>query len=183
MNYCSECGSKVSKRIPKGDDRPRYVCDSCGAIHYQNPRLIVGTIPVFEDKVLLCKRAIEPRKGFWTVPAGFMENGETTQEGAFRETWEEAKATVTDGQLYRIFDLPAINQVYVFYRATLQQPEFAAGTESLEVKLCNEQDIPWDQIAFPVVVEVLREFFADRASEHFPVRISGQDPSWPVDAK
>lgn len=183
MNYCSECGAKVSKRIPDGDDRLRYVCISCDVIHYQNPRIIVGTIPVFEDKILLCKRAIEPRKGFWTVPAGFMENGETTEQGAFRETWEEAKAAVTDGQLYRIFDLPYINQVYIFYRATMERPEFAAGSESLEVELYDEQDIPWDQIAFPVVVDALREYFSDRKSGHFPVRVSGQDPSWPVRAK
>lgn len=183
MNYCSECGEKVSKRIPDGDDRLRYVCTSCDVIHYQNPRIIVGTIPVFEDKILLCKRAIEPRKGFWTVPAGFMENGETTEEGAFRETWEEAKAKVTNGELYRIFDLPYINQVYMFYRATMEQPEFAVGAESLEVELYDEQDIPWDQIAFPVVVEALREFFSDRKSGDFPVRVSGQDPSWPVRAK
>ena len=178
MKFCSDCGAAVSKQIPEGDDRLRYVCDSCQAIHYQNPRIIVGTIPVEGDKVLLCKRAIEPRKGFWTVPAGFMENGETTLDGALRETWEEAKAKPVNAQLYRLFDLPYINQVYIFYRADLNGTEFSSGPESLEVELFAEEDIPWDEIAFPVVTDALRELFEDRKKGHYPVRVSEVDPIW-----
>lgn len=175
MNYCSECGEKVSKRIPEGDDRLRYVCDSCEAIHYHNPRMIVGTLPLWGDQVLLCRRAIEPRKGFWTVPAGFMENGETTLQGAQRETWEEARARVSGAVLYRLFDLPHISQVYIFYRAELVDGAYGIGPESLEAKLFSEQDIPWDEIAFPVVTKALKEYFADRTTGIFPVRVSDVD--------
>ncbi len=178
MQYCSACGATVSKRVPDGDDRQRYVCDSCGEIHYQNPRVIVGTLPVMDEKVLLCRRAIEPRKGFWTVPAGFMENGETTLEGARRETWEEAMADVGNMEIYRLFDLPHINQVYIFYRGDLKDGRYGVGQESLEVELFTEQTIPWDEIAFPVVTEVLQEFFSDRGSGHFPVRASDVAPLW-----
>lgn len=176
MNYCSECGEKVSKQIPEGDDRPRYVCDACQTIHYQNPRIIVGTIPLYGDKVLLCRRAIEPRRGFWTVPAGFMENSETTLQGAQRETWEEARARVDNARLYRLFDLPHISQVYMFYLADLLDGEFGTGPESLEVELFEEGAIPWEEIAFPVVSRALREYFADRQTGVFPVRISDIDP-------
>ena len=175
MKYCSECGHTVSQKIPEGDDRLRYVCDNCGAIHYQNPRLIVGTLPVYGDQVLLCRRAIEPRKGFWTLPAGFMENGETTVEGAVRESWEEARAKLSNEKLYRLFDLSYIDQVYMFYLADLVDGEFSAGPESLDVKLFNEADIPWDDIAFGVVVDTLKEFFADRKKGLFPVRISNTE--------
>ncbi|WP_101760360.1 NUDIX hydrolase [Oceanicoccus sp. KOV_DT_Chl] len=178
MKFCSDCGHAVSKKIPEGDDRLRYVCDNCEAIHYQNPRIIVGTIPVEGDKVLLCRRAIEPRKGFWTVPAGFMENGETTLAGALRETWEEASAKPVNAVLYRLFDLPYINQVYIFFRADLAGGAFAAGQESLEVQLFAEQDIPWDEIAFPVVTDALKEWFDDRRKDIFPVRMSEVEPIW-----
>ncbi len=179
MKYCSSCGNTVSKRIPEGDNRQRYICDSCEDIHYQNPRIIVGTIPVKGDQVLLCRRAIEPRRGFWTVPAGFMENAETTLEGAVRETWEEAEAKLGDETLYRLFDLPYINQVYIFYRATLLDEGYAAGPESLEVKLFAEQDVPWDELAFPVVADVLKEFFEDHKKSEYPVRVSESKPFWP----
>ena len=179
MKYCSHCGETVNKRIPEGDDRLRYICDGCNTIHYQNPRIIVGVLPSADQQVLLCRRAIEPRKGFWTLPAGFMENGETTREGAVRETWEEAQAKVSDETLYRMFDLPYINQVYIFYRANLdQQQGFAAGIESLEVALFDEADIPWDELAFPVVADTLKEYFQDRREGHYPVRVSGVDPKW-----
>ncbi len=178
MKFCSECGQPVSKRIPEGDDRHRYVCDSCGAIHYQNPRIIVGTIPVYQQQILLCRRAIEPRKGFWTVPAGFMENGETTLQGALRESWEEARIKLEHGNLYRLFDLPYINQVYIFYLSELSEPVFDVGPESLEVSLFHEQDIPWDEIAFPVVKDALQEYLEDRKNNVFPVRISAMEPHW-----
>lgn len=178
MKYCCFCGHAVVQRIPEGDDRLRSVCESCDTIHYQNPRMVVGIIPVQGDQVLLCRRAIEPRKGFWTIPAGFMENGETTLEGAIRETWEEARATVKDETLYRLFDLPYINQVYIIYRSQLADNNYHPGPESLEVKLFSEGDIPWRDIAFPIVVEALREYFDDYRSGSFPVRVSAQEPHW-----
>ena len=152
------------------DDRERYVCTECQAIHYSNPKVIVGCLPSVGDKILLCKRAIEPRFGKWTLPAGFMENGETSAAGAARETWEEASAKAIDLQLYRIFDVPHISQVYLFYLCHLENNDFGVGPESLEVQLFSEQEIPWDELAFPVVVEMLREFIADRKKESFPIR-------------
>jgi ADP-ribose pyrophosphatase YjhB (NUDIX family) len=172
MKFCTSCGDTVILQIPIGDDRERFVCTSCELIHYSNPRVIVGCVPVYEGKVLLCKRAIEPRKNYWTLPAGFMENGETTLQGAARETWEEALARVSNLDLYRIFDVPYINQVYMFYRCDLDNGEYGVGPESLETDLYEERDIPWDQIAFPVVAETLKEFFADTPSGEFPVRVS-----------
>jgi ADP-ribose pyrophosphatase YjhB (NUDIX family) len=178
MKWCSQCGHSVELGIPPGDDRQRYICGQCHTIHYQNPRLIVGCLPLCGERVLLCRRAIEPRKGYWTLPAGFMENGETTLAGALRETWEEARARGEHAELYRVFDLPHINQVYMFYRATLVNGEFGVGPESSEAALFHEHEIPWRELAFPVVVETLREFFADRRCGSYPVRASGLDPSW-----
>lgn len=178
MNFCSHCGHKVSYRIPDGDDRERFVCDNCHAIHYLNPKVVVGAIPVWQDKVLLCRRAIQPRKGFWTIPAGFMENGETSAEGAARESWEEALAQLGNQHLYRLFDLSNINQMYIFYRADLVDGQYGVGVESLESALFDEADIPWDELAFPVVFDVLKEFFDDRKTGRFDVRISGINPDW-----
>ena len=172
MKYCSLCAHEVVRKIPEGEDRERDVCPSCHEIFYVNPKVIVGCIPTVEDKVLLCKRAIEPRYGKWTLPAGFMENRETTAEGAAREMWEEAEARAVDMALYRIFDVPHISQVYVFYRCQVLDDQFGAGSESLESKLYSEADIPWDELAFPVVIEMLREFFEDRKTQNFPVRNS-----------
>lgn len=170
IKFCNACGGSVSHRIPDEDDRPRYICDSCGFIHYQNPRIVVGVLPTWEDRVLLCRRAIEPRHGLWTLPAGFLENQETIVEGALRETWEEARARVANESLYRIFNLPHISQVYVFYRAELHAEEYAAGPESLDVQLFAEADIPWREIAFPVVSQTLQGYFADRKRGDFPVQ-------------
>jgi ADP-ribose pyrophosphatase YjhB (NUDIX family) len=170
MNYCSQCGSAVEVCIPEGDNRPRHFCPSCGAVHYQNPKVVVGCIPVWEDRVLLCRRAIEPRYGLWTLPAGFMENGETSLQGAARETLEEAGARVAVDGLYTLFNLPHINQIYLLYRSRLLDLEFAAGEESLEVALFREGEIPWEEIAFPVIRESLRLFFADRVNDEFPLR-------------
>lgn len=168
MKFCSVCGGPVSLRVPEGDNRERYICDRCHAIHYTNPRIIVGCLPVYDDQVLLCRRAIEPRRDFWTLPAGFMEIGESTLEGARRETWEEACARVADETLYTIFDLPQIAQVYMFYRARLDAAKFAAGPESLDVALFSEEAIPWRELAFPVVSITLRRFFEDRRRGVFP---------------
>ena len=161
MRFCSACGAEVSLRIPPADDRERHVCGSCETVHYQNPKIVVGCLPVWEDRVLLCRRAIAPRLGFWTLPAGFMENSETTLEGARRETWEEARARTEDETLYTLFDLPHISQVYMFFRAQLIGPAFASGPESSEVALFTEAEIPWSELAFPVVSATLEHYFAD----------------------
>lgn len=171
MRFCSNCGQSVIERIPEGDNRPRFVCDHCETIHYQNPRIIAGCLPIHEDKVLLCKRAIEPRYGLWTLPAGFMENGETSQEGAIRETWEEALAKVDVHGIYAIFNLPHINQVYMIFRADLSDLNFGAGEESLEVELFREDQIPWDDIAFPVMRKTLEFYFEDRRTGQYNVHM------------
>jgi len=170
MNFCSSCGESVIKKIPEGDNRQRHVCEHCQTIHYENPRVIAGVLPVFQEQVLLCRRAIEPRHGFWTLPAGFLENGESSLQGALRECEEEANALVVEPQLYALFDIPQINQVYVFYRAQLAEPKFNPTFESSEVALFDEADIPWDELAFPVVELALHHFLNDRQSGNFIVR-------------
>ena len=162
MKFCPQCGSAISIVVPEGDNRERHVCSACDAIHYQNPRIIAGCIPVWEDKVLLCKRAINPRKGYWTLPAGFMELGETTEQAAIRETLEEAEADVQTDELYAVFNLPHINQVYMMYRSVLLKPEFSSGIESLDVRLFSEHEIPWDELAFETMRMSLEYFFKDR---------------------
>lgn len=181
MKFCSGCGGAVELRIPEGDDRNRFVCSDCATIHYVNPRVIVGCLPVHDEKVLLCRRAIEPRHGLWTLPAGFMENGETTADGAARETWEEARARVSNLHLYRLFDVPHISQVYLFYRCTVDDGLFGVGPESLETALYTEDEIPWDEIAFPVVRETLRAFFDDRRRGEFPISVEAIAPRRPLD--
>lgn len=167
MKFCSDCGAAVSLKIPAGDSLPRYVCDACATIHYQNPKMIVGCIAEWENRILLCRRAIEPRMGLWTVPAGFMENGETTAQGAARETLEEANAHVEVGPLYAMYNIPHINQVYILFRARLLDLDFSAGTESLEVKLFDEADIPWEQIAFATVRNTLTHYYSDRKAGEY----------------
>ena len=164
MNYCNQCGAPVEQRIPPGDHLPRYVCTRCGTIHYENPRVVVGCVPEHEGRILICKRAIEPRRGFWTIPAGFWENNETLQEGAARESQEEALAQVEIGSLLTVASVLHAHQVHIFFRATLRKPEFGAGPESLEVKLVRPEDIPWDDIAFPSTDFALRRYLADRAA-------------------
>jgi ADP-ribose pyrophosphatase YjhB (NUDIX family) len=148
----------------------RDVCEACGHIHYFNPKIVVGALPIWGDRVLLCKRAIEPRYGKWTLPAGFMEEKETLEDGASRETLEEAGARIHIDGLYTVLSLPDISQVYMLYRATLADLNFTAGTESLEVALFTEQEIPWDELAFRTISTTLRHYFADRVSGIFPVR-------------
>ena len=177
MKFCSICGASVELRIPHDDNRTRHVCTACGEIHYQNPKLIVGAIPEWQDKILLCRRAIEPRHGLWTLPAGFMENGETTVEAAARETLEEANAQVSIGELYSLYNLPYINQVHLLFRARLLNLDYSPGTESLEVQLFAEEDIPWDSLAFRPVYLTLKNFFADRKSGAFQFRIGDLPPA------
>ena len=162
MKFCSSCGQPVTVRKPKGDHLPRHVCDACGTIHYQNPKLVVGCVPEYDGRILLCRRAIEPRYGFWTIPAGFMENGETTQDGALRETREEALAEVEIGSLLAVVHVLHADQVHVMFRARLREPRFAPTPESLEVMLCEEADVPWPEIAFRSVEFALRRYFEDR---------------------
>ncbi|EIC22939.1 NUDIX hydrolase [Thiorhodovibrio frisius] len=164
MNFCNHCGAPVTVKVPDGDHLPRHVCERCGTIHYQNPKVVVGCIPAWDDKILLCKRAIEPRLGFWTLPAGFMENGESARDGAARETLEEANARVEIGALYSLFNLPHIGQIYLLFRARLLDLDYSPGDESTEVRLFAEEDIPWSELAFAAVTETLKLFFADHAS-------------------
>lgn len=186
MKYCSHCGSPTRHIVPDGDNRPRNVCTSCHTVHYVNPRIVTGAICTWEGRVLLCRRAIEPRHGKWTLPAGFMEIGETMAAGALRETREESGAQAEiDGSLFAVLDVPHAEQVHVFYRARLVSPALAPGEESLEARLFEAQDIPWDEIAFSTVETSLRWFLADREQGRFYLHEStipkptGQQPSNP----
>jgi ADP-ribose pyrophosphatase YjhB (NUDIX family) len=172
MKFCSQCGSEVRIGVPEGDNRERHICDSCGTIHYHNPKIVAGCIAAWEDKVLLCRRAIEPRYGLWTVPAGFMENGETTYQGAARETMEEANARVDVEELYLTVNLPRINQVYMLFRAQLLDLDFGPGDESLDVDLFTRDQVPWGRIAFPTVALALQSFFDDRDKGRFIQRMA-----------
>ena len=179
MKFCSQCGESVTQRIPEGDNRIRYVCDRCETIHYQNPNIVAGCIPVYGDQILLCKRAIEPRYGMWTLPAGYMENEETVEQAALRESVEEANANVRLEQLYSVFSLPHANQVYMMYRATLLDENFSPGSESLEVRLFSEHEIPWDQLAFRTIDYTLKYFFEDRKKNKFELRSHSVAPNRP----
>lgn len=176
MKFCSDCGAPVTHKVPPGDTLPRYVCDACNTIHYQNPRVIVGCIAEWEDRVLLCKRAIEPRYGLWTVPAGFMENGETTADGALRETLEEANARVDLGPLYALYNIPHINQVYMLFRGRLIDTDVSPGAETLETRLVTEDQVPWDQIAFASVRNALQSYYNDRRSGEFKFHMATIQP-------
>lgn len=172
MKFCSECGARVELRQPPDDNRERHICTVCTTIHYQNPKMIVGAIPEWEDgRILLCRRAIEPRHGLWTLPAGFMENGETTPEAAARETLEEANAQVQIGDLYAMYNIPYIDQVYLLFRARLLNLDFSPGVESLEVALFAEEDIPWDTLAFRAVSLTLKHYFSDRHAGSYKFHI------------
>lgn len=167
MNFCHQCGHALVFEIPTGDDRPRHLCRQCDAIHYLNPRMIVGVLPYLDDKLLLCKRSIAPRYGLWTLPAGFLENGESSEQGALRESWEEARAKIRVDDLYAVYDIPQINQVYLLYRGELTDHNFGPGPESLEVELFSEREIPWNNMAFPVMTAVLKHYFNDCKLGHF----------------
>jgi ADP-ribose pyrophosphatase YjhB (NUDIX family) len=170
--YCIQCGSaRMAQRVPEGDDHVRDVCEDCGHIHYFNPKIVVGALPVWGEQILLCKRAIEPRYGKWTLPAGFMEENETLEQGAARETSEEANAEIDNLALYTVISLPDISQVYMLFRANLREAQFAPSKESLDVKLFSEEEIPWDELAFKTISTTLRLYFADRKKNHFPVYV------------
>ena len=158
MQFCPNCGSKIFMKIPEEDNRLRAVCDSCNLIHYENPKIVVGALATFEGKILLCKRAIEPRVGLWTLPAGYMELNETTLEGAVRETVEEAGADIKIVRLFAMHDLPFVNQVHIFFLAKMKSPSLSPGSESLEAKLFDVDEIPWENLAFRSVSRTLTYF-------------------------
>lgn len=164
MKYCSDCGQPIEIKIPTGDHLPRYTCPACNIIHYQNPRIIAGCIPVWEDQILICRRAIEPRRGYWTIPAGFLENEETVAEGAAREAQEEALADVEIGSLLAVTNVLHAHQVHMMFRAKLRRLDFGVGPESLEVKLVRQHEIPWQDLAFQSVRFSLERFLEDRTS-------------------
>lgn len=169
-HFCSQCGSPVARRVPDGDNRERDICDHCGAIHYQNPRMVVGTVPTWQGRILLCRRAIEPRYDTWTLPAGFMELGESTAQGAERETLEESGARIALGQLYTVIDVPQVEQVHLFYLAQAQGPELDPGPESLEARYFDEAEIPWNDLSFRTVATTLQRYFEDRRRGAFPTQ-------------
>ena len=172
FKHCKACGAAATYLVPADDNRERAVCTVCANVHYENPLNVVGTLPVWGDQVLLCRRNIEPRHGFWTLPAGFMELGETAAEGALRETIEEAGARVEMQGLYSVLNLVRVGQLHLFYRARLLDTCFAPGPESIEVQLFDEADVPWDELAFRTVRETLKRYFEDRKQGRFDVYCS-----------
>jgi len=171
IKFCTACGSAVELRVPPDDDHERAVCPHCGLIHYSNPKLVVGCIPELKGQVLLCKRNIEPRKGKWTLPAGYLENGESVQQGAVRETLEETRAHVQIIEPYRLFNIVFVDQIYFMFRANLVSDTFGPTTESTEVRLFDEKDIPWDDIAFEVIKQTLEHYFKDREKQTFMFKV------------
>lgn len=162
IKHCKACGSPTTYVVPADDSLERATCTACLTIHYENPLNVVGTLPVWEDKVLLCRRNIEPRYGKWTLPAGFMELNETTEEGAVRETTEEAGARIELQGLYTLMNVVSVGQVHFFYRARLLDTDFAPGPETIEAQLFAEHEVPWEELAFRTVRQTLEHFFADR---------------------
>lgn len=175
VRFCATCGAPVELRVPEGDERARHVCSACGQVHYVNPRVVVGAVCEWEGRLLLCRRAIDPRRGLWTLPAGFLEQGETTAEGARREAWEEARARIDVRDVLAVYDLPHISQVQVFFRAPLVTPDVAAGPESLEVGLFAWEDVPWADLAFPTVAWALRYYHATRDQPRLAPDVRVQD--------
>ncbi len=169
IKHCTACGSTTVYAVPAGDNRERATCTVCHTIHYENPLNVVGTVPVWGDQVLLCRRNIEPRYGLWTLPAGFMELGETTAEGAARETDEEAGVRFEMEGLFSVLSVVRVDQVHIYFRARLLDTTFAPGPETIEARLFREDEIPWDELAFRTVRETLKYFFADRRSGQFGV--------------
>jgi len=172
ISHCTRCGHAVAHVVPDGDNRERAVCRSCGHIEYQNPRIVVGCVVEHDGAILLCRRAIEPRRGYWTVPAGFMELGESMGDAARRETWEEAEAEVELGEMIAAVDVVHAGQVHVFFRGRMATPSFGAGVETIESRLIAPVDIPWDEIAFPSVRIALEEFLQATAGITRPVHLA-----------
>ena len=171
MSFCTACGHKTIDQIPLGDHNVRQICTDCGTIHYVNPKVICGALALWQNKVLLCRRAIEPRYGLWTLPAGYMELFETMDQGAARETREEAEAEVEIEHLYCMYNIPRIGQIYVLFKTQIVAGQFGAGEETIESRLFSEEEIPWDDLAFPSVERTLRHYFSDRKNNQFPLHI------------
>ncbi|MCK6432615.1 MAG: NUDIX hydrolase [Burkholderiaceae bacterium] len=169
IRHCRDCGHAVEYRVPADDNRERATCPRCGTIHYENPLNVVGTVPIWNDQVLLCRRAIEPRRGLWTLPAGFMELGETVAEGAVRETVEESGARVQLEGLFTVLSVVHVGQVHLFYRARMLDATLDPGPETLEARLFHEHEVPWDEIAFRTVRETLRHYYTCRARGDYPL--------------
>lgn len=169
MKYCSDCGQTLEIQTPTGDTRERFVCQSCHKVHYQNPNVVAGVVAHSGEKVLLCRRGIEPQKGYWCLPAGFMENGESSDQAAAREAVEETYAKLEMQSLYAVFNLPHIDQVYMYYLAKLEDENIGAGRETIEAGLFAEDEIPWDQLAYPTIAAVLKQYFLDRKDNNFPL--------------
>ena len=169
IKHCRVCGAPAAYRVPVDDNRERATCTACGEIHYENPINVVGTVPVWGEQVLLCRRNIEPRYGFWTLPAGFLELGESTAEGALRETDEEAGARIELQGLFTVLNVVRVGQLHLYYRARMLDTTLAPGPETIEARLFREDEVPWDQIAFRTVRQTLEHYFADRTSGVFPV--------------
>lgn len=173
MKYCPQCGSEVVLKIPDMDTQPRHVCRACAVVHYQNPNIVAGCIPEWKDgRILLCERAIAPRAGYWTLPAGFLELGETLVQGAVRETLEEANAKVKGISLYAVLSVPHARQVFMMFRGRLSDLGFSPGQESRKVALFDEQGIPWDELAFSSVYHTLKYYFADRRADRYVLHVA-----------
>lgn len=171
MNCCIHCGQPTTAQTPSGDDKIRQVCLACGNIHYENPKVICGALVIWQEQVLLCRRAIEPRYGYWTFPAGYMELNETMQQGAERETLEEAEALIHTEQMYCLYDIPHIGQIYAIFKAQLKNGMFGAGTETLESRLFYQHEIPWDELAFQSVRRTLNHYFSDHVQQYYPLHL------------
>lgn len=173
IKFCTACGSPTKQKIPLDDDHIRSVCtnSNCALVHYTNPKMVVGCIPELNGQVLLCKRNIEPRKDKWTLPAGYLENGESVQDGAIRETCEETMAEVKIIEPYRLFNIVFVDQIYFMFRARLMSGKFGPTKESTDVRLFDEKDIPWEDIAFEVIKQTLEHYFQDRKKGMFPFKI------------
>ncbi|WP_022665450.1 NUDIX hydrolase [Desulfospira joergensenii] len=176
IKFCNICGAEVEKAIPRDDDHVRAVCTRCGNIQYENPKMVVGCLPVLEDRILMCRRNIEPRKGMWTLPAGYLENGESVQDGAVRESFEETGSRVRLIAPYRMFNIVFVRQIYLIFRADLLDENFGPTTESLEVKLFDPDRIPWDEMAFEVIRQTLKDYLSDRKNQAFDFRIKDLAP-------
>lgn len=179
QQYCSQCGHELQREIPPDDNRIRDLCPNCGAVHYQNPRNVVGIVPVYQQQLLLCRRAIEPRYGKWTLPAGFMELGETTAQGAARENQEESGAQIKLGQLFTVIDVPSVNQVHLYYLAEVSSPKLAPGPETLEAGFFSFDTIPWNDLAFRTVSTTIEHYLADLAKGVFTTHYYAIDIRFP----
>ncbi|KQQ69445.1 NUDIX hydrolase [Acinetobacter sp. Leaf130] len=176
FNFCGSCGQKTSWIIPAGDHNLRQVCSACDQIHYTNPKIVCGALVTWDDKVLLCRRAIEPRYGYWTLPAGYMELGETMEQGAIRETWEEAEAEIEIGNLFCMYNFPQIGHVYVLFKAQLINGFFGNGPETIESRLFSESEIPWSELAFSSVSQTLKHYFHDRKKGKLEFHLENLNP-------